>query len=546
MRLKVLAGALGVCGVVWGQAGPRVGLTGRQRQLALAEAVELALKKNLDIEVERASVDLAEQSVKAARGVYDPVFRWLPTLESRNLPTSSVLQGGGAGLLSERFHTENFQIRQRLPWSGLQFGFDFDNTRTSTSNVFASLNPAVTSRMFARLTQPLVRNRGTDRERTELKIRQKRKDLSELQLEARVIEVITRVQEIYWELVFARRDLEVKQEAIGLAQAQLEMNRRMAAAGTLAPVEIVAAEAELERRRGDLFAARSRLTAAENALKTMIAEGRQSAWWEEEIVPQTAEAADSPLQPLADAVGAALKERVELRVLGSQGELTEINRRLAADQTRPALNLVAAYGQVGLAGSERSEDNPFSSLNQPLFDRVNQLSRGQGLAPLEPASFGRLPGALVGGYGTTLANLFDTRFKTFQVGLEFDLNLRNRSAEAALVQAGIEKRRLQSETVRAEQIIEAEVRNAIEATASARERLKAAQAAVRARRENLDSETRRYQNGESTNFMVLTRQNEYAEARAAEVRAAADLNQAIARQQRAGGEVLRQWRIKLK
>ncbi len=545
MRWRILVCAGVVSGGAWAQLPPRVGLSGAQRELSLRQAVELALEKNLDIEIERRSVDLAEESLRGARGAFDPAFRWLPSLESRNLPTSSVLQGGGAGLLTENFHAQNFQLRQRTPWSGLQLGFDFDNTRSSTSNVFSSLNPVITSRMFLRLTQPLLRNRSTDRERAEIAIRQKRRELSGLQLEARVIEVVTRAQEAYWELVFARRDVEVKNEAIGLAREQLEMNRRMAAAGTLAPVEIVAAEAELERRRGDLFAARLRLTTAENAVKTLIAEGRESRWWEEEILPATAEAAEPPLTPLSDAIRAALQRRPELRALGTQGQHLEINRRLAENQTRPAVNLVAAYGQVGLAGSVRSEDNPFQSLNEPLFNRVNELSRGQGLAPLSPPSFGSLPPALIGSYGTTLANLFDTRFRTAQVGLEFDLNLRNRAAESALAQSGIEKRRLQNETTRTEQAIEAEVRNALEALETARERLKAARAGVRARRENLESETRRYQNGESTNFLVLTRQNEYAESRGAEVRASADLSQAAARYQRAVGGVLEAWRIRV-
>src|SRR6478735_2603588 len=146
---------------LWAVEGPARGVGPVQRRLTLAEALELALKNNLEIEIERLNRDNAIESVRGAHGSYDPSFRWLPALESRNIPTGSALQGTG-GKLAERFHSQNFYFLQRLPGRGTQLGVDFENDRESTSSPFASLSPYVTSRLVFSVTQPLLRDRVID------------------------------------------------------------------------------------------------------------------------------------------------------------------------------------------------------------------------------------------------------------------------------------------------------------------------------------------------------------------------------------------------
>ncbi len=528
-----------------GRLGPRAGLSGIQRTLDLPEAIELALHNNLDIEIERLEIGLAEEAVQSSRGAFDTTLSWLPGIRDRRSPTSSVLQGGPAGLIKESFMTQNFAVRKKLAATGGELSFDFDNSRQSTSNLFVNLNPFVQSQMFLSFTQPLIRNRKTDRDRTQVAIRQRTVTLSKQAFELRVIDVLTAVQRAYWDLVFARRDLEVREEAVQLAGRQFEMNRRMAAAGTLAEVEIVAAEAELERRRGDFFAARDLVTQAENRLKTLVCANRSCDWWPLEIVPAAGDAPLPPLNPLPEAVQSALRARPESHSVESQLEINGLNRDFQKGQTKPRVDLVAGYGQIGLAGALRTEDNPFSSLNQPLYDRVNRLSETQGLPAVEQPSFGALPSFLRGGYGQTLSNLFDPSFRIVQVGVEFELTPRNRTAEAELARTLIERRQLEARQNQLEQAIEAEVRNAFQALETAQQQLSSARSAVRARREKLESETRLFENGESTNFLVLTRQNEYSEARATEVRTRANLNLAIADYQRALGTTLKTWGITL-
>jgi len=520
-------------------AQTRVGVGMVQKKLTLGEAIERALESNLDLGIEKLNRAAAYEAVKGAHGYLDPTLRWLPSLESRNTPTTSVLQGAG-GKLTDHLMGQNFYLRQRLPWNGAGLGVDFENGRQSTSNTFVSLNPYTTSRLVFTLTQPLVRNRVVDRERAELRVRGKQAEVAEADFELRLIDVVTRVEGAYWDLVAARQALTVSADSVELAREQLARTQRMAASGVIAQVEIAAAEAELERRRDTYYASLGVVTEVENALKTLVTASREALLWNDEIIPvEMGTLAPPAAGDLREAVALALKRRPELRAVEAHQQTSHIQKRLSADQIKPQVNLVAGYGHAGLGGAVSARENPFSAASQASAIRVNELSERAGLAPLPPVSFGSpLPDFLVGGYGAALGNIFSGRYRTLQVGLSMDLTLRNRAAEAALAQNVLFERRLILEQARLEQAIEAQVRNALQALETARQRITAAEASARAAKEKLASEIRLFQSGESTNFLVLTRQNEYADSRRREVVAHLDFNKAVARLRQALGTTL--------
>jgi HAE1 family hydrophobic/amphiphilic exporter-1 len=515
-------------------------------KLALRDAIEMALRNNLDIEIERVNKAMASEGVRAALGAFDPRLQWAPSLDSRNTPAGSVLVGSG-GKLAEHFFAQNFAFRQKLPWHGTSLQAEFLNGRQSTSNPFTSLNPSLTSRLAFSFVQPLWRNRVTDRERSELKIRRKQTDISDAEFEVRVIDIVFRVQQAYWSLVAARQDRVVEAENVELARDQFERSKRRIEAGALAPVELAASEAELERRRDTYFSVTGLVTEAENAVKTLLAGGRESTLWSEEIIPADERGLEPPeVTDLSLTVAEAVKRRPEMRLVDLRRESNDIQRSLNGDQARPQMDLFATYANTGLAGDISSRENPFSAANQSSAQRLNELSTLAGLPPLPAASFGSLPEFLVGGYGTSLSNLFSGRYPTVSVGLSFDLTLRNRSAEAALAQTQIQDRRLGLERKRLEQLIEVEIRNSLQSIRTARQRMAAAAASERAAREKLDSEIRLFQSGESTNFLVLTRQSEYADSRRRVVFAGLEYNRAAARLGQGLGQTLENYGISVR
>jgi len=519
-------------------APQRVGVGLVEHKLTIKEAIEMALVNNLDIEIERTNRSSAQTALRGTRGFYDPNFRWVPGLELRNMPTASVLIAP-SGKLTEHLHTEQLSYRQLLPWAGQQLAGGFDNSRQSTTNPFSSLSPFVTSRLFFSFSQPLVRNRVIDPQRAEIRIRQKQVSLSETELETKVIGVVVRVQQAYWSLAAARKDTDVRADFVKWGREQLARNQRMIAAGTLAPVELSASEAELQRRLDMYYSSLDTITEVENILKALLTPNREASLWSEQIIPVEDKTLSPPeVVDLRETVTSALKARPELRALSSQEQINQIQKQQAADQVKPQLNLVLSYVANGLGGTAQTGPNPISASNAALYDRVNQLSGYVGLDPLTAPSYGGAPPTMVGGLGTSLENLFLGRYQSFQAGLALDLNIRNNAAQANLAQTVIAERKLKLQQAQLEQLIEIEVRNALQAVQTARQRIAATEASARAAKEKLDSEIRLFQTGESTNFMVLTRQSEYADSRHRAVVANLDLNRAVVRLQQAVGSTL--------
>jgi outer membrane protein TolC len=523
----------------------RVGVGITQRKLSLRDAIQMALENNLEIEIEKTGRDTAEQSVQAARGFFDPTFRWQPLLSTTNTPTGSVLQGA-SGKVTDRGLVNNFYLRQKFKNFGTSAYVDFENSRQTTTNPFTSFSPLLNSRLAIGFTQPVLRGRLIDRDRAELKVRQKRVDASSVDVEVRVIDVITRVEQAYWDVVAARQDVAVKEENVNWAREQLAINQRLIDAGTLAPVELSAAEAELQRRLDTWYSTVGALTEVENNLKTLIAPERTASIWNDEIVPTEVTTVEPPeADDLRGAVTSAIKRRPELRTLNVQDQINAIEKDLNKDLTKPEVSVVGQYSLTGLGGRLNLGEDPFTESNTALYLRLNQLSVANGLQPLPPPSFGSPPDFLVGNYGTALSNLFRGRYQSFQAGLSLDFNLRNRTATANLGQTLINEKRLKLERVRAEQAIEAQVRGAMQGIQTARQRIAAAEASTRAAKEKLDSEQRLYQTGESTNFLVLTRQNEYADSRRREVVARLDYNKSVARLEQALGTTLASHNVSL-
>ena len=537
-----------VCLPVLGQIDtpPRVGVGVIKKQLSLAEAIEMAVKNNLEIEVEKTGISTAFTNLNGAKGFLDPRFRWSPLLEDRNTPTSSALIGVD-GKLAETFHTQNFYYDQRLPWWGSSFVMAYENNRQSSTNPFVSLSPFLVTRLSLTMTLPLVRNRAIDRERANLKIANKQVGISETAFELKVIDIVGRVEEAYWNLVAARRNVEVTSDAVALAREQLARTQRMIEAGTLAPVEIAASEAELERRIDTWYASIGLVTLVENSLKSLITGSRAEALWNDEIVPTEDHAVDAPaVDDVRGAVAAAVKKRPELRQVDLLQDTNTIQMESARSQTKPALNLVGGYASAGLAGTESDRDNPFARSSAAQIMRINELSAFHGLEPLPPPSFGGIPPDLIGGWGSASQALLESRFPTVFVGLQLEWTARNRSAEAQLAQTAITERRLKLQRAQVEQSIEAQVRNAMQAIQTSRQRIVASDASARASQEKLDSEIRLFQTGESTNFLVLTRQNELADSRQRAVVARLEFNKAVARMNQALGTTLETHGITLK
>jgi len=513
----------------------RVGVrTSNRVTLTLREAVMMALENNRDIEIERLNARMNEFDLRAARGLYDPALTAGVFYDHRVTPVASLLAGGADGRLKTTDFAGTSKITQRLPWQGGKVQAVFDQSRATSQNLFNSLNPQFTTSLSFEFAQPLFRDRRIDEPRRQIKIAKKRLDLSDSQFRQRAIEIVARVERAYWDLVFALRDEEIKRESVELARSQLAHNQRLVEQGAIAPVDVVSARVEVERRIDEAEAAVETIQRAENALKALTLAPGATEMWSATFTPvEKPELDSSASMPFDDALKIAFKNRPEMEQFRLRGELNNIDLDYFRDQTKPRIDLIASYGTFGLAGKERRDLNPISASQEQIFARVNRLSQIAGLPALPPFHAGATPEKFIGGYGQSLGNLFRNDYRAWRVGVNIELSLGNRTQKARLGRALVEGKQIDAQRQRAEQMIEVEVRNALQAVETARRRVEAAKNSRANAELQHASERRKFDAGQSTNFFVLDRQNALSAARGRELKALTDYNKAMSELQSA-------------
>jgi HAE1 family hydrophobic/amphiphilic exporter-1 len=513
-----------------------------QLPLTLDEAIRLALQNNNDVDSSRIDVQIAEFNLRAARGVYDPLLAGESYYERRTTPTASTIGGAGSsGSITQSSFATNLGATGLVPLAGGSYSADFNTSRTTSNNQNALLNPQFPSSFSLTYTQPLWRGLRFDINRRNIEIAKKNLSLSDSQFRQRVIEVVNQVEQAYWDLVYSLRNLQVQIDAVKQARTQLESNQRLVAKGVLAPIEIIASNTQITTFEQGVYTAQQDVTRAENTLKTLMLKERTSEIWIRSLTPVTPVEIEAPRVPLENATADAIRNRLELQQLQTNAEINEINTRFYRDQTKPQVDLIANYTANGLAGTANDITRESGTINPDLLARINQLSAGQGLPPLvitPTTTTSSPPSNLVGGQFSAITDLLTNRYPTYRVGVRVSLPFGNRVAEAELGRSLAEGNRLQNQRLQQEQLIEAEVRNALQALRSAEARLASA-ASARASAELLyESEQRQFRAGTTTVFLVLQRQNELIAARGRELQSQTDLNKAIAAFQRATGTTL--------
>jgi HAE1 family hydrophobic/amphiphilic exporter-1 len=512
-----------------------------QAALSLNDAIALALQNNNDIDASRIDVQVAEFNLTAARGVYDPVFSSESYYESRTTPTSSTIAGGLNGSVTQKDVTGAVRFGGFSPYAGGSYQLDFSSTRLQTNNQNVTLNPQYPAALTFTYAQPLLRGLRFDQNRRQIEIARKNLSLTDAQFRQRAIETITQVEQAYWDLVFALRNLQVQIDAVKQARTQVESNQRLVAQGVIAPIDIVAANTQVTTFEQNVYSAQEAVTRAENTLKTLILPDRNAPLWSKPLTPITPVSLEPPRVPLEQATAAALRSRPELSQLQTSAEINQIDTRFFRDQTRRQLDLVGTYTSAGLAGSQvEPSGNTNTSANTLLRNRVNELSTIAGLEPLPTTGTtgGTVNENLVGGLPKSLSNLAQQDYPTYRVGVRVEWPLRNRTAQANYGRTLAEGRRIQNQRAQQEQLIEADVRNAVQALRSAEARLSSAAATRGSAELQYESEQRQFRAGTTTIFLVLQRQNELLAARGRELQAQTDLNKAIAEFQRATGNTL--------
>jgi outer membrane protein TolC len=464
-------------------------------ELSLDEAVKRAMENNLDIAVERFNPDFSAQGVRQVEGAYDPYFSSTLTKNSQTDPPRSAFTGG------EKVDTDidvyNVGLFQSLKTGGT-LSVDFNNNRTATNNVFSTFNPIFNSTFNAQLTQPLLRNLRIDGTRQQLRIAKKNREISDVQFRQTVTNTLAGVKQAYYNLLYAIENLDAQRRSLSLAKKLLDENQIKVRVGTMAPLDVVSAESEVATREEGVIVAENLLAEAEDIVKQAIFPKSDPETWALRIVPTDRPSADPVPVDVNAALQRALENRTDMMTARKNLESADISLEYARNQTLPGVDLVAAYGSVGIGGTQ-----------------------------LRDAFGDPLPLPISGGYGDAVSTLFDREFPSWSIGVNLTYPLFNRQARATSARARISREQSLASIRRLEMQIAAEVRSAARAVETDMKRVESTRAARVLSVRRLDAEEKKFAAGMSTNFLVTQAQRDLALAEVAEIRAIADYRNSL-------------------
>lgn len=513
--------------------------------LSLNEAIRKALENNNDIEVARDDVRFQETQLRSLQGAYDLVFSVTPNF-SRNATTGATASNDfrvdagvnklferGGGSINTFFNNSQTGSNSRNNTNFNQTsGLTTDgSTRTYFSNLGITYN------------QPLFRNRRVDNTRRQIRIQRRRLAQSDADFRRQTIDIISRVQSAYWDLVFALRNQQNQVANVNLARENLRQIEVRIEVGNAAPLARAEVETELANREGELLSATQQVTTTENTLKTLLLREATAPEWTQSFVPTDAPAYSDEPVVVEDAIRDAITNRPELRRLALQREITAIDIDYFKNQTKPRIDLVSSFSLGGLSlGNQNTDDittRQFTGNDEILLNAINELRSASTQIPNPIITIPGTSAFFNGGAFRAFGNLFRSDAPSYTVGVTFEFPFRNTTAKANLAGARIQQQQTDAQLRSQEQIVVADVRNAAQAVETARQRILTARRARSNAEIQLEGERKLYEVGRSTTFLLFQRENALTNARNAEIRAETDYNKALSDLQRATSTTFR-------
>ena len=516
--------------------------------LSLSDAIALALENNLDVEIERYEFSLAEADLLRAKaggaiqGIPTNVLPGIPTgaggllgSTGTGIAAAGALGPLGAGLSFDPFlsgavnfghttvpqsntvisgtsalvttnKTANFGLTQAFSTGG-SVALTYNNLIQEQNSFRSTVNPFTNSSLDLTVTQPLLQGFGLALNNRNIRVAKNNIRAADYVFRQQLINSVANVVQLYWSLVAANSTVNVNRQAVAVAQKLYDDNKKQVEIGTLAPIEVVRAEAQLATAQQALVAAQSAVLQLEAVLKSALSRngltsteilGAHVIPTDPIRIPET-----EAIQPVQDLVSRALDNRPDIAQSRIQLDNADIILSGTRNALLPTLSAIGDFRSNGLVGSQNTVLGP-PSLSTGLIQNP----------PIADPFF-------VGGYGTVLRQLFGRNFPTYSVGLNLTIPLRNRAAQANLATASVNLRQNQLLLQRQMNQIRVDVQNAITAVNQARTQYEAAVKGRVLQEQTLDADQKKLALGATTVYQVIQDQRDLTTAAAAEVTAQA-------------------------
>jgi len=455
------------------------GSLNNQMELDLHGAYQLALSRNLNLQVGRYSIAAADSNIFANTGIFDPNFTAGINSNFTRSPSSTLLEG--ALVVESRNSQMGVGVNQLLP-TGTYLELTTGGRRAASNSTFYFLNPNYNADLALTLRQPLLDGFGTLYNRAGIVIAEIDRGRTATGFETMVVSTLGDVESSYWDLVASRRAIQVADQSLALAEQLLSETQERVNVGTSAPIDTVQSEATVATRRQDQILRRNAAANAEDTLKAVLGFDEPHEWTV--TIATTEDYTYEPIAPdLREAIETAhlLRPEIKEQLLVMEG--LDYNTKVAKHVTLPSLNLEASYGFGGLDGDATIED--------PNTGEEHKIS---------------------GNMGGAYDQLIDWDFPHWTVGLNLSVPIGNNEAKARLAQRRYESQQGSVQLASLKQEITRQVRFAVRALYDGAANVDAADAAVVLAERNVEAEQTKFDNGLSTNFQLSQIQDDLATA----------------------------------
>lgn len=515
--LYLFVGLCLACATAFGQqaAASSSASPSKAKSLTLEDCIVQAVKSNLGVSVAVIDPEVARLAVSRAKEKFLPSLAFTYGQQNTNSPSYSFIQA--AQQLTTVYSDYNAEIDQNIPTGG-KLAVYLDTYKNDSNANFQTINPYYASTLSFSFTQPLLRDFGFTVSRREILVAQNNRSVAESEFRAYLMTTVYNVEQAYWNLVYSIDGLEVRRQALALAQDLLDKTEKEIDVGSMAPKEVLSARAEVALRKADILQAESMVKDATDTLRTLLnLPGDEAA---AELVPAEKPSVERVDLGLEEALGLARENRPDLEASRVDIRTKDLDLLYARNQLLPALNLKAGYWSPGVAGT------------QILYQDNN---------PLTGVVIGTIPGDASG----ALRDALGFKFRNWSVLLSLDVPLNTVVSRAAAAQAKLDLDQSSRKLAYLEQQAELEVKTALRAVQTDYERVQAYASASDLAAQKLAAEEAKLKAGLSTNYFVLQYQRDLTQARSSELAAIVDYKLARAQLDKATGMILKNHSIQV-
>ena len=499
-------------------AGPAFGQQAQgAMSVSLEDCIIRALKDNLGVAIQVLGPEISAESVNAAQAKYIPTLSM--SLSSRKSENASYSYLDASESLIDK--TRNFTFlnaSQVLPTGGA-VTLDFYGYRTTTNRRGTTIDPRYSTTLSFRLTQPLLRNFGFKMARREIIVAANNLGISEESLKKTLMDTVYSVESAYWNLVYSIENLEVRKQSLALAKDLLEKNQRSVEVGTLAPMEVLSAGAEVAPREADLIQAETQIKSNEDQLKLLLNFAGDEDKAISAIMPKDKPTYVAREVDLDEAIATAIQNRTDLEISRIGLETEKLNLSYAKNQVLPDLSLSANYSSPGIDGT-----------------RIFYIG-----SPLDGIIDYTIPGGISG----ALKQTSQFQYPNWNVGLTLSIPLANVFSRAGLAQAPLNMRQAMLQLENQKEQVYLEIKNAVRSVQANYRRILAFTTARELSEQKLAAEEEKRRVGMSTNYVVLSYQRDLANARISELNSIISYNVSLAALERSMGTNLKSRNINL-